>query len=45
LRHGEWKLLADEKLERVALYNLVADPGEKADLAEKHPTASANCVS
>jgi arylsulfatase len=37
LRQGEWKLLADEKLETVALYNLVADPGEKSDLADKHP--------
>ena len=37
LRHGEWKLLADEKLETVALYNLVADPSEKIDLAKKQP--------
>lgn len=37
LRQGEWKLLADEKLEHVALYNLAADAGEKTDLAEKEP--------
>lgn len=37
LRHGEWKLLADEKLEKLALYNLVTDPGETTDLADKQP--------
>ena len=37
LRRGEWKLLADEKLEQVALYNLIADPGETTDLAAKEP--------
>jgi hypothetical protein len=37
LRYGEWKLLADENLEKVALYNLVTDPGEKSDVAEKQP--------
>jgi arylsulfatase len=37
VRQGEWKLLADEKLEQVALYNLAADPGEMTDLADKRP--------
>jgi arylsulfatase A len=37
LRHGEWKLLADEKLEKLALYNLVTDPGETTDLGDKQP--------
>jgi arylsulfatase len=33
LRKGDWKLLADGKLERFALYNVAEDLGEKKDLA------------
>jgi len=31
---GPWKLLADEKLSKFALYNLADDPAESTDLAE-----------
>src|SRR5207244_3962903 len=37
LRQGDWKLLADAKQEKVALYNLATDIGETTDLAEKQP--------
>jgi arylsulfatase A len=33
IRKGDWKLLADEKLERFAFYNVAEDLGEKKDLA------------
>lgn len=33
LRRGPWKLLADARRERFALYNLVDDVGERRDLA------------
>jgi arylsulfatase A len=33
VRRGDFKLLADARLERFALYDLKADPGEKTDLA------------
>ena len=33
LRQGDWKLLADAKMEAFALYNLKDDIGEKADRA------------
>jgi len=33
IRGGDFKLLADARLERFALYDLKADPGEKTDLA------------
>ena len=37
LRDGAWKLLADEKLQRFALYNLAEDQAEKTDLSQKEP--------
>jgi arylsulfatase A len=37
LRRGPWKLLADAKRERFALYNVVEDVGEKHDLAAAQP--------
>jgi arylsulfatase A-like enzyme len=36
LRRGRWKLLRSEP-QPDALYDLVADPGEEADLARQHP--------
>jgi arylsulfatase A len=37
LRQGPHKLLADAKLEKFALYNLVDDPREATDLAGRQP--------
>lgn len=37
LRDGDWKLLADETLERVSLYNLAEDRFELFDLAREQP--------
>ena len=37
LRDGDWKLLADERLETVRLYNLVRDRFELQDQAAKEP--------
>ena len=37
VRVGSWKLLADAKLEKFALYNLADDPAEKTDVIAKHP--------
>lgn len=37
VRLGDWKLLADEKLERVELYNLAQDRTESNDLAKMQP--------
>jgi len=37
VRQGPWKLLGSAKLDRFALYNLEADPGEKQDLSAAHP--------
>jgi arylsulfatase A-like enzyme len=36
-RTDEWKFLYDGKHERAHLYNLIADPGETTDVADKHP--------
>jgi arylsulfatase A-like enzyme len=36
LRDGAWKLMADARLEKFELYNLVDDVGEKKDLAGEH---------
>lgn len=36
LRDGDWKVLADEKLERVELYNLIEDPYELVDRSTTH---------
>lgn len=41
LRDGQWKLMADRPFENFLLYNLEADPGEKTDLAGKHPDRAA----
>lgn len=37
VRVGEWKLLEYYEDSRLELYNLVADPSEKSDLAKKEP--------
>ena len=37
LRHGDWKLIERHEDGRVHLYDLATDPGERADLAERHP--------
>jgi arylsulfatase A len=37
VRQGPWKLLADAKLEKFALYNLDEDVGEARDLAARRP--------
>jgi arylsulfatase A len=37
VRHGDHKLLADAKMEKLALYDLARDPGEKNDLAKESP--------
>jgi arylsulfatase A len=37
LREGPWKLLADAKLEKFELYNVVEDVGERGNLADSHP--------
>lgn len=37
LRDGDWKLLADQKLESFALYNLANDTAEATDLSAKEP--------
>lgn len=37
IREGDWKLIEDYDDGRVELYDLAADPGERADLADKHP--------
>ena len=37
LRQGGWKLLADGKFERLELYRVAEDIGEKKDLAKKQP--------
>lgn len=37
LRQGPWKLLADAKREKFALYNLTEDPGEAQDQAKNEP--------
>jgi hypothetical protein len=37
LRHGSWKLLADEKLSQFALYDLANDPAEANDVAATQP--------
>lgn len=37
MREGPWKLLADGKLEKFALYNLEEDEAEKQDLAQAEP--------
>jgi len=38
MRIGDWKIVADEKLTNFELYNIQADPAEKADLASAEPT-------
>ena len=37
LRDGDWKLLADESLEHIELYNLAAEPFELLDQSNKEP--------
>ena len=38
LRENDWKIIADDKLERFELYNLRTDWQETTDLSTKHPT-------
>jgi arylsulfatase A-like enzyme len=35
--HNNWKLVTDQSVEHVELYDLVKDPLEKSNLAKKHP--------
>lgn len=37
MRQGDWKILADAKLDQFELYNLTDDPRETTDLAAKQP--------
>lgn len=37
VREGDWKLLADEPMDHIELYNLKDDPAEKNDLASAQP--------
>ena len=37
IREGDWKLVENYEDGRVELYNLADDPGERADLAARHP--------
>jgi len=37
MRKGDWKILASEDLARFELYDVKADPQEKADLREREP--------
>jgi N-acetylgalactosamine-6-sulfatase len=37
VRYGDWKLLADEKRERIELYNIEKDRFELSNLAESNP--------
>ena len=37
VRQGDWKLVVHPKQELVELFDIAADPYEKANLAEKHP--------
>lgn len=36
VRHGDWKLLADARRERIELYNIAEDRFESANLASQH---------
>lgn len=44
LRDGDWKLLADAKLERLQLYNLARDRHEVVNLARKEPEVVATLL-
>jgi len=37
VRHGKWKLLCDYDGGRPNLFNVITDPGESTNLAEKYP--------
>ncbi len=37
LRQGDWKLVMPHGRKALELYNLAEDPGEQADVADKHP--------
>jgi arylsulfatase A len=37
VRAGEWKAIRPQADEKLELYNLKTDPGEKTDVAEKNP--------
>ena len=36
VRHGDWKFLMNPDGSRAELYNLIDDPGEKTNLAQKN---------
>lgn len=44
IRFGDWKAVKNGPSARVELYDLKSDPGEKTDLAAKHPDAVATAV-
>ena len=44
LRDGDWKLLADEALERIELYDLATDPYEMVNRAAKRPEVVATLL-
>lgn len=37
IRRGDWKLYINKKNDKIFLYNLATDPGEKHDLSSEHP--------
>lgn len=37
IRHGDWKLLVDEKAKKKLLFNMTTDKGERFDLSEMQP--------
>jgi len=37
IRDGDWKLIVDKQQKVVGLYDVVADPYEENDMAERHP--------
>ena len=41
MRDGRWKLLMNPNYSDTKLFDLVADPGERRNLAEKHPETTA----
>ena len=44
VRRGDWKLIRDDDRGTVELYDLAADPGERADLAAERPELAAELL-